>query len=307
MPCPICGNTHATVNQRGELYQVTCQRCGSFSMSSVARDDWNDHFSHKLTDRRRANVAGWLREHQNIYISIDELDFLFDIKAPSVPQRADKLLLELERRTNVIGNLIPIPNQMPDANDLMGLTWSTTPSEVIYLSFLYLSDEKGYLMTMGQHRSGVAISPKGFAYLEELRRTQRDSLIGFCAMWFDETLTPVWTDAIEPAIEAAGYDPKRIDRVEHNNRIDDEIIAMLRRSRFVVADFTGQRGGVYFESGFALGLNLPVIWTVRDDDLGTVQFDNRQYNFITWKIDNLADFLTKLQNRIEATIGQGPL
>ena len=188
----------------------------------------------------------------------------------------------------------------------MGVTWSATPSEVEYLAFIFLAQEKDYLHVHAT-QTAVLIKPKGFEYLEELRQTQHDSSIGFCAMWFDNELTPVWTNAIEPAINAAGYDPKRIDRVEHNNRIDDEIIAMIRRSRFMVADFTEQRGGVYFESGFALGLNIPVIWTVRDNHLEGVHFDNRQYNFITWNMNNLTDFQTKLQNRIEATIGRGPL
>ena len=55
------------------------------------------------------------------------------------------------------------------------------------------------------------------------------------------------------------------------NSIDDEIIAEIRRSWFVVADFTcgtvpheGKevaipRGGVYYEAGFAQGLNVPLI------------------------------------------------
>lgn len=41
---------------------------------------------------------------------------------------------------------------------------------------------------------------------------------------------------------------------EHSNKIDDEIIGEIRRSAFIVADFTGHRGGVYFEAGFAMGL-----------------------------------------------------
>jgi nucleoside 2-deoxyribosyltransferase len=84
-------------------------------------------------------------------------------------------------------------------------------------------------------------------------------------------------------------------------------MAHIRRSRFVVADFTGQRGGVYFEAGFALGLGHPVIWTVRSDDLTAVHFDNRQYNFLQWKDDNLDDLCQRLQYRIEATVGRGAL
>jgi hypothetical protein len=54
----------------------------------------------------------------------------------------------------------------------------------------------------------------------------------------------------------------------HLNKVDDVIVAEIRRSRFLVADFTCEpgkvRGGVYFEAGFARGLNIPIIWTCRD-------------------------------------------
>ena len=122
-------------------------------------------------------------------------------------------------------------------------------------------------------------------------------------MWFSEEVRDLWVQGIEPAIAAAGYQPMRIDRHEHNNRIDDEIMAMIRRSKFIVADFTKERGGVYFEAGYALGLGLQVIWTCRKDALKEIHFDNRQYNFLTWTNDSLGDFAKRLQNRIEATIG----
>jgi len=42
----------------------------------------------------------------------------------------------------------------------------------------------------------------------------------------------MWTDAIEPGVRAAGYEPIRIDKKDHNNRIDEEIEAAIRRARF---------------------------------------------------------------------------
>ena len=102
----------------------------------------------------------------------------------------------------------------------------------------------------------------------------------------------------------SGYEPVRVDRVEHINRIDDEIISKIKTAAFVVADFTGHRGGVYFEAGFALGLNTPVIWTCRQDDMRDLHFDIRQYNNIAWRTpEKLAK---DLQHRIEATVGKGP-
>ena len=56
-------------------------------------------------------------------------------------------------------------------------------------------------------------------------------------------------------IKDAGYEAVRIDKQRHLNKIDDEIVAEIRRARFLVADFTqgetGPRGGVYYEAGFS--------------------------------------------------------
>jgi nucleoside 2-deoxyribosyltransferase len=76
----------------------------------------------------------------------------------------------------------------------------------------------------------------------------------------------------------AGFSAMLIPDKEHANKIDDEIIAEIRRSAFLVADFTGHRQNVYFETGFAMGSNLPVIWTCRKGDIPKLHFDVRQYN-----------------------------
>ncbi len=125
-------------------------------------------------------------------------------------------------------------------------------------------------------------------------------------MWFDPQVTDAWR-SIEQGIGAAGYQPLRIDQRQHNNKIDDEIVAAIRGSRFVVSDFTGHRGGVYFEAGFAMGLGIPVIWLCRKDELEKAHFDTRQYNFIVWEQAGLSELTKALKNRIEATIGRGPV
>ena len=109
---------------------------------------------------------------------------------------------------------------------------------------------------------------------------------------------------IEPAVADAGLKPIRIDRKEHNNEITDEIMAEIRDSQVMVADFTGQRGGVYYEAGFAVGLGRPVIWSCRKDEIEKLHFDTNHKNHIAWETP--ADLRQKLYNRIRATIlGQG--
>ncbi len=119
-------------------------------------------------------------------------------------------------------------------------------------------------------------------------------------MWFDPTLERPYEEGFKKAVEACGYDPMRVDLKEHNEKIDDTIIAEIRKSRFMIADFTGHRGGVYFEAGYALGMGLPVIWTCREGHKDDLHFDTRQYNHILW--NDGEDLYEKLRRRIEATI-----
>ena len=131
----------------------------------------------------------------------------------------------------------------------------------------------------------------------------------FVAMWFDPSMNHVYDHGISPAIRAAGYDPRRIDRQDDLiGKIDDAIVSEIKRSRFLVADFThgdsGARGGVYYEAGLAHGIGIPVIFLCRHDVIKEVHFDTRQFNHIVW--DDVDELATRLTDRILASIGEGP-
>lgn len=127
----------------------------------------------------------------------------------------------------------------------------------------------------------------------------------FVAMSFDPALTPAYDQGIFPALDACGFHVIRLDRVEHNDNINDKIIADLRTSQLIVADFTQHKGGVYFEAGFGLGLGRPVIWTCRSDDFDHVHFDTKPYNHILWT--SPVDLRDKLTARIRATVPSAKL
>ena len=127
----------------------------------------------------------------------------------------------------------------------------------------------------------------------------------FVAMWFKEEVKPAYDDGIAPAIVDTGYSPIKLDLEEYSDSIIDRVIAEIKESRFVVADFTGQRGGVYFEAGFARGLGLNVIWTCQRDQIGELHFDVKGFNVIDWVDEK--DLRERLFNRIRAVVGYGPL
>ena len=113
-------------------------------------------------------------------------------------------------------------------------------------------------------------------------------------------LLPAYTEGIGAALRDTGYEPFRVDRLEHNNKIDDVIISEIRRSGLLIADVTNHRPSVYFEAGFAMGLGLPVIWSVKQDQIDAVHFDTRQYSHVVWS--DPEDLRKKLVTRLRATV-----
>ena len=177
--------------------------------------------------------------------------------------------------------------------------------------------EKNWLATIrnpGKIRVGnylipilVIVTVEGHSQIEEEQKITDSSKV-FVAMWFDEFTKESYENGIKPAIIDAGYYPFRIDQKEHINKIEDEIIAEIRRSKFLIADFTQEgndaRGSVYYEAGFAHGNGLPVIFSCHKDSLKNLHFDTSHYNHIEWTTSQ--ELREKLKNRILAVIGPGP-
>lgn len=164
-----------------------------------------------------------------------------------------------------------------------------------------------YLLEIGHTKnigSSITLTVTGLSYLEEYSKN-KESDIGFCAMWFDPSVNILWEKSIGPAIYQAGYDPKRIDKGDYIDGIVDEILALIRRSKFVVVDLTSHRNGVYFEAGFAKGLGIKVIFTCKKGEMNNAHFDVKHLNILEWEENNLEDFKNRLQNRIERNLGRG--
>ena len=185
--------------------------------------------------------------------------------------------------------------------ELLGVNYSQTSDEAMDLIYILLDD--GCLKWGPTPGVNGSLTSKGLLTAEALGASRSGSR-RFVAMSFDQSLHEAWTNGFDPGIRAAGYHPVRLDDKDYVGGITDEMIAEIRGSRFVVADYTGQRNNVYFEAGFALGLGLTVVQTCRADETADLHFDIRHLNTLVWKSpDELAEGLNR---RIRAVIGAGP-
>lgn len=298
--CPICGGdaeSHSS-DALGLGIYVECRVCGNY------------HVTDKVVRGLRGNqgpnryiLSGVIREAKEkgndppVLTTENIEQYWSPSRLPaSKLDQLDLIMLYLAKRADLFGAYAEI-----DTKRDYPIAWAKSDFELE--NMLQALRDQGYIDLLSHNAKPHArLTIKGWQRTDELR-TLRPGTGNQCfvAMSFTEELKPVYLEGIAPALEATGYKPVIMWQVEHNGKIDDRIVAEIRQSRLVVADFTEAecRGGVYFEAGFALGLGIPVVWCCREDYIDYVHFDTRQYNHVTWK--DAADLRKKLEVRIRAT------
>ena len=301
----------------GGLYRIIYDCCLDFS------DDGRG-------DAHKARLTTWLVEQRKLssnppLITEEVFEETKRAKGMRASERADRVLQFLAERTQILGtpvHMICVAEGFDDNKterdhkiktylELLAHSESIESKDLFFL----LDHLKYKALIEGQYYprggdSDLGLTVPGYervAKLEQVENAASDQ--AFVAMCFDESLDELWSKGIKPAVEMAGYKPVRVDEEHFTGDITDKIISEIRRSRFVVADFShGKNGaseGVYYEAGFARGLGLEVISTCKDSDLEKLHFDTRQRNHIKWK--DAEDMKERLKERIGAVIGDGPL
>ncbi len=302
MDCPICKLAAKNVKetQVGDRYDIECARCGPYTISGTAVAISNS----RLPDHK---LSAWIRSQNEAASPPSVSSATLDDVHKGLPQYrvSEKQLVflrALELRTPYPGRKVHI---VPEFD--FPLAWCSATDEFEYIiralmarAFVALDQ---FIDPKDSFSLELTITPAGWAFLDEANKVSVLTNQVFVAMSFADEMKSAWKLGIEPAIRSAKFQPYRVDVEPHLDKIDNKIIAEIKNSRFVVADVTMQRPGVYFEAGFAIGLRIPVFWCVREDDLKNVHFDTRQYNHIVWK--NEQELAQQLQTFISAIIGRG--
>lgn len=311
MNCPLCGSklTHHGPSQEilGEFFN--CPQCGRFTLTDeVLRCDILKNKYHLL--------AGYFFEIENrtnkYYFPILTVNKFNEILSSTpIPQSISAkpliLLKYLNAHTEEFGELISFP---------AAAFYVKSSSEG--KAICYELHEKGLIIeTITDDDTFCAsITYEGMKYIEnfKLEKPQNTSQ-AFVAMWFKEDEQVVkdsWKKIIEPGCADAGYKAIRVLEREYNDSVVDEIIALIRESAFAVVDFSGYRGGVYYEAGYAKGLGKEVTnlchetwFNHPEKENHTVHFDVNHNNFIVWETGNEEKARNQLTNRILATVGKG--
>jgi len=141
----------------------------------------------------------------------------------------------------------------------------------------------------GTYLAEILIHPKLRKQLERnIRKLNITNKNVFVAMKFDcPDLDSALKNAIKPAcLECGGLEACTINEKAGDGWIPQRIREEIQDARFVISDLTYRNPGVYYETGYADGLEIPVIQTCKrsgcNEDHAPLHFDIAQRNTIFW-------------------------
>lgn len=311
------------------LYE--CKFCGEYELSN--------NLIHKLDKEESLNkkriVAGYLYEtkiafkvlekNPHGHLLIDEKVFNEILESPIVPKtigdKLIKILTYLDAQSSYFGEVVSVFEQVG---------YSINIKE--YRSMMDALEKEGLIQgpfsvglgpNKGSSYNGYSLSLSGIERINSLKIKENNDQC-FVAMRFCDEMDFLFEEAIYPGCLAAGYNAIKADKIKHTNYITNEIISNIRKSKFVIADFTYQNRGVYYEAGFATGLGKNVIQLCREDHFSKVKtkeveskgivaekneyymhFDNAQINTIIWKAGEEKKLKKVITDWVEALFGHG--
>lgn len=224
---------------------------------------------------------------------------------PKLPkQKMDNLLLFLASGKEFDGKRIDFFEKMEHEELIYKLYFKHHNEYWFYLKSL---KEFGYLSFIdattkyGDDGVNIQITFKGLEYLISIQENGDSSKNCFVAMSFSDSVNDI-RKAIKESITECGYNPILIDELNYESEItiNDAIIRYIKKSKFLIADFTEQKHGVYFEAGYALGKQKPVIYLCRKDYFSKTHFDTNHYPHIIY--ENCGELKSQLIDKIKAWI-----
>ena len=330
--CFLCKNEVEQQNIDDEM-TYHCGVCGDVKITEEVTK-----FKSGLLKEKGHLISGFLREKQ-LYTKETPLITTTNIKhildSQYIPQgvieKAYKLILWLGHNPKYPGQLIRV-----DLKHDYPICYCETIKEFPHI-IKFLQDS-GFI-SRHRHEFVYELTMCGWEKYLSLKESLPSEKNCFVARWFTPEMDKVYDKAIKPAIELqedheipTGFKAVDIGKVHHTNDINNEIIAQIKNSKFMVCDLTGYRGGVYFEAGFAMGLRKEVIFTCREDWIKRsplyedqsgehkikklydkkgkghkivkegIHFDIEHRKHIKWSEDKLPDLEKDLRNCIQAVI-----
>ncbi|AJY76697.1 hypothetical protein [Paenibacillus beijingensis] len=232
-------------------------------------------------------ASAYIREltdcEEQVRLSLPELERV--AASPHIPatveEKGIRLLRYLRRNSSAPMNPVVIQPLTKSFN----LTYSPNLQEMVYIIETLKDNE-----LVERTGSTLRLTESGWRRAEE---SMGDGRLKPCyvaaADWGAHK--EMWTEEVLPRIQQCGYLP-RYGGQAADEKSGDTALRLTAECKLLIADLTEHAHEVYLAAGCAMGLNIPVIWTVHREAVDSIPVTSDYIRPIVWETgDELAAML----------------
>ncbi len=301
--CPVCRADATESNAGGASSAFSCPFCGDFKISGTLLATLPTNS--KYNDKDRALIGYVLRQKQQAGETPELVGniverIVAENSLPEIKEQIDNLIYYLGELTT------PGRQYRGDTREVLTTIGAIDLENYMLIRhFLFEKEYASGVSGIGDYKEDITLRIQGWERFYELKNSVSDNRLAFMAMPFeDKRLQNVFLNWFKPACQALGFELRRVDELPEAGIINNKMMVDIRKSRFIIAELTGENRGVYWEAGFAEGLKKPVIYTCDDEYEANnpLHFDIRQHHTVFWTDDTLKEAAENLVVTIQATI-----
>jgi len=334
--CPFCnqGAKFWSILNTHNYFGYDCNTCGAFFLtwgviemlkslrgSQQVLNCVSENISSNTAYGKEIKTSWHLRSEEKFPLIAENItkkyleDFL-DIRIDHA-NKVGNLLLVLAEKAQKAAPFMAVSLSLKDIYQLKILNFEECFIWLKKLNEMGLLDSSSF-RTMGhgftdddieKHQFCLTVDGWQTIHSEQLKRNSKKVFIAMQFNWGDESGNAIRTkyiEAIKSGCAECGFVADVVSQ-NHTDYITDRIVSEIKSSLFVIADFTFNNQGVYYEAGLARGLGKKVIHTVmkghtddKTDKFKQLHFDIKQINYIEW-IDP-EGLRSRIVDRIRSTI-----
>lgn len=289
--CVFCSEI-VPIESKGEHDRYVGCHCSPDGFYSLLRDSYDPirAFPHHTKRQLFPIISAYIREltdcDERVTLSIEDLETIRN--SPRIPvtieEKGSRLLQYLYRHSEGPGDPVVINPLSQSFN----LTYSPNLQELVYI-IEKLREEQLIV------RESVTFRLTEQGWSEAAARAGGRKLKScFVLLSDDVDLCAEWSERLLPKLEQCGYQPRLFNHPGTDNA--DNSMQQISESKLIIADLTNHSPEVYFGAGYALGINIPVIWTVNRSHAGKLFVQTQQIRPIVW--DTAEELAAVLQQRL---------
>lgn len=126
----------------------------------------------------------------------------------------------------------------------------------------------------------------------------------FTVMQFSSPFNELFDDVIVPVCKEKDVVIKRVDKMFGTGLILNDIINEIETANFIIAEITPKNTNVFFEIGYALALNKPIVLIAEKEQEEEIPFDVRGFRILFYEntIAGKNIIIENLKNHIDAIL-----